>query len=60
MTVYFDWETMARELDLPDEVVNRVAEDARREFPDDPMMCELHIIRGLRSAHEASRGIEAA
>ena len=60
MALYFDWENMAQELGLPDESVARIVEDARREFPDDPMMCELHIIRGLRSAHEASRGVEAA
>ncbi|MCX6377089.1 MAG: hypothetical protein NTU88_13830 [Armatimonadetes bacterium] len=60
MALYFDWEKMAQELGLPDESVARIVEDARREFPDDPMMCELHIIRALRSAHEASRGAEAA
>ena len=60
MALYFDWEKMAQELGLPDDVVARIVEDARREFPDDPMMCELHIIRALRSAHEAGRAADAA
>jgi len=55
MGTFFDWEKMAEELGISERQTAEIVEAARREFPDDPMMSELHIIRALRSAHEARK-----
>jgi hypothetical protein len=55
MGTFFDWEKMAEELGISERQTTEIVENARHEFPDDPMMCELHIIRALRSAYEAEK-----
>ncbi|MEW6229238.1 MAG: hypothetical protein AB1700_14295 [Bacillota bacterium] len=44
----FDYEALARQYDVQPETLAQLVEDARKEFPNDEMMIELHVIRALR------------
>ena len=44
----FDYEALAREYNIKPEVLARLVEDASKDFPNDEMMTELHVIRALR------------
>lgn len=52
--VYFDHLTVARECQLTPEQVAALEAVGRREFPDDQMMFELHMLRvieQIRTGH---------
>jgi hypothetical protein len=51
---YFDYETVAREAKIPPEKMKRLVHLMREEFPNDPLMRELHILRAcmaIRDGH---------
>lgn len=51
---YFDYETVAREAKIPREKRKRLVQLMRKEFPNDPLMCELHVLRAcmaIRDGH---------
>jgi len=47
---YFQFRKLAQTLGLTAELVCRLVDEARSEFPDDEMLAELHIIRALKAA----------
>ena len=47
---YFQYWRLAQRLELTPDLVHRLVEEARDEFPDDEMLAELHIIRALKAA----------
>ena len=49
--VYFDYQKVAKETGVPDGVVAEIENDVKREFPNDRMMQELHILRALKSRY---------
>ncbi len=49
MSYMFDIEKIAEESGLADEVIRRIREDVRQEFPKDEMMYELHVMRAIES-----------
>ena len=50
-TAYFDYQKVAKETGVPDGVVAEIEYDVKREFPNDRMMQELHILRALKSRY---------
>jgi hypothetical protein len=44
----FDYKSAAKDMQIPSETVLRLEREVQREFPDDPMLMELHILRALR------------
>jgi len=42
---YFDYEEAAREAGLSADALRKIVDGARREFPADDMMFELHVLR---------------
>lgn len=42
---YFAYETIAREANIPPDKLQELRQLARREFPKDDMMYELHLLR---------------
>ena len=44
----FDYKALAREYNIEPEALMRLVEDASKDFPNDEMMIELHVIRALR------------
>jgi hypothetical protein len=43
----FDYNTAAINANMPQDVLARLIEEARQEFPFDQMMTELHVIRAI-------------
>lgn len=44
----FEYEEIAREYNIKPEVLAKLVDDARKDFPNDEMMVELHVTRALR------------
>jgi len=42
---YFDYEAVAREAKIPPNKVRELRSLVRQEFPNDLLMCELHLLR---------------
>jgi hypothetical protein len=42
---YFDYETVAKEANIPTDKLKLLAQLVREEFPTDDMMYELHLMR---------------
>lgn len=49
MGYMFDVERIANESGLLNEVIERIKEEVRKEFPKDEMMYELHLMRAIES-----------
>jgi len=47
MGEYYDLERAFAEAGLPPETVEQILSDVRAEFPDDPLMFELHVVRAI-------------
>ena len=48
---YFDYYKVAEEMAIPQDIVMKVENDVKNEFPDDKMMYELHVLRALKSRY---------
>ncbi len=48
---YFDYYRVAEEMAIPKDIVRKVENDVKNEFPDDKMMYELHVLRALKSKY---------
>ncbi len=57
---YFDYETVAREAKIPSEKMKRLVQLTREEFPNDPLMCELHVLRACMAIRDGSITVEDA
>ena len=59
-TEYFDYEKVARDMGAPEEVLNAIEEEARKEFPSNKMMFELHVLRAVKSRYWAKKEISGS
>jgi len=50
-TKYFDYRKVASEMKVPAAVLRKIEKEVRREFPDDTMMYELHMLRAIKSKY---------
>ena len=48
---YFDYYKVAEEMAITEDIVIKVENDVKSEFPDDKMMYELHVLRALKSRY---------
>jgi len=55
---YFDYESAAREAKLTDEQLRRLFEVVRRDYPDDAMLFELHVLRACNAIREGRTTFE--
>ena len=56
-TEYFDYEKVSREMGVPEDILKRIEEETRKEFPSDRMMFELHMLRAVKSRYWAKKEI---
>ena len=45
----FDYRLAAKELRVPADVLQKLEKEVQKEFPNDQLLMELHIIRALRT-----------
>lgn len=48
-TAYFDYNQAAKRANISAEALKEIEEEVRKEFPDDQMMFELHVLRVINS-----------
>lgn len=48
---YFDYQKVAKEMNVPDAILTRIEKKVKAEFPKDKMMYELHVLRAVRSKY---------
>lgn len=51
---YFDYQSVAREAKIPEQKLRKLVDLIGKEFPNDPMMAELHALRAclaIRDGH---------
>lgn len=48
---YFDYQKMAKEMNMPDVTLKKIEKEVKEEFPKDKMMYELHVLRAVRSKY---------
>ncbi len=57
---YFDYETVACEAKIPPETVKKLVQLMREEFPNDPLMCELHDLHACMAIRDGQVNVEDA
>lgn len=57
---YFDYETVAREAKIPPEKMKKLVQLMQEEFPNDPLMCELHVLRACMAIRDGQVNVEDA
>jgi hypothetical protein len=57
---YFDYESVAREAKVPGEKLRKLVKLVRQEFPHDPMMAELHMLRACLAVRDGYIQIDDA
>ena len=45
----FDYETLAAKHNIHTEILEKLVTEAKKEFGNDEMMIELHVVRAIRS-----------
>jgi len=55
---YFDYEQTAREAGIPEQDLAAIVQAMRREFPDDDMMWELHVLRACIAVRDGKVELE--
>lgn len=48
---YFDYRKVAKEMNVPKTILNKIEKEVKEEFPKDRMMYELHVLRAIRSKY---------
>ena len=48
---YFDYQKVAKEMNIPNTTLKKIEKEVKKEFPTDRMMYELHVLRALRSRY---------
>ena len=46
---YFNYLKVAKELDVPASILNKIENEIKKEFPTDKMLFELHVLRTLKN-----------
>ena len=45
----FDYRSLVKKLTIPPEIVQKLEEEARDEFPFDNMLMEIHVLRAIKA-----------
>lgn len=45
----FDYQALAEKHNIEPHILKQIIDEARREFAQDEMMVELHVVRAIRS-----------
>ena len=48
-TKIFDYNTFSQKYKIDSDVLDNIINDAQKEFEDDQMMIELHVIRAIKN-----------
>jgi hypothetical protein len=48
-TLMFDYKSTGEDLIVPTAIIQRLEDEARKEFPFDNMLMELHILRAIKA-----------
>lgn len=54
-TGFFDYKSIAREMNIPEAVLKEIEEEVRHEFPQDTMLFELHMLRAVKNFGRESK-----
>ena len=46
---YINYPKVAKEMKVPAALIKRIEKEVKKEFPNDKMMYELHVLRAMRS-----------
>jgi len=57
---YFDYESVARAAKIPSAKLDQLVQSARAEFPNDELMCELHVLRACMAIRDGHIDIDSA
>ena len=49
MGTIFDYSSVARDFNLPEQIVRKIEKEVKREIPNDNMIMELHVLRALKA-----------
>ena len=49
----FDYKTLAKKYHISPDKIKKITREIYKEFPNDDMLAELHIMRALRNEKEA-------
>jgi len=49
MDTIFNYQSVADRFGIPDNIVQKIVKEVRKEIPNDNMIMELHILRALKS-----------
>ena len=49
MGIIFNYQSVADTFGIPDNIVQKIVKEVRKEIPNDNMIMELHILRALKS-----------
>jgi hypothetical protein len=55
---YFDYESAAREATISRDQLSQIIALMKSEFPHDPMMCELHVLRACMAVRDGQVTVE--
>jgi len=47
--LFFDYQSLGVNLAVPSEVIQKFEKEARKEFPFDNMLMEIHTLRAIKS-----------
>lgn len=48
---YFDYQKVAKGMNVPASILRVIERDVKKEFPSDKMMYELHVLRAIKSKY---------
>ena len=48
---YFDYQRVAKEMNVSDTTLKKIENEVKTEFHKDKMMYELHVLRAVRSKY---------
>ena len=57
---YFDYQSVAREAKIPETKLRKLVDLIEKEFPNDPMMAELHALRACQAIRDGHIQIDDA
>jgi hypothetical protein len=57
---YFDYQSVAREAKVPEQKLRKLVDLIDKEFPNDPMMAELHMLRACQAIRDGHIRIDDA
>jgi hypothetical protein len=50
-TEYFDYQKIAKEMNVPDTTPREIEKEVKKEFPKDKLMYEFHVLRAIKDKY---------